>query len=210
MLVLPLSAIASADSVVTVCPEVKIAAERLPDLNIPRNAHAIFCVNGEVTVVGGHTKSFVPTATAEYYKNGKWHLMETEYTHDNGVCVVLRSGKVLLAGGSAETMGVGQTYPVEEYDPATHTFRGFSCLSTKRTLAAGAELDSDRVMVTGNWYGDDGIEMFDGITKRQLHAFSLSFFSYASAIVMPQKPLRLQRHGCGASLFRWLWLLPLL
>ena len=141
---------------------VKIVVERLPDLNIPRNAHAIFCVNGEVTVVGGHTKSFIPTPTAEYYKDGEWHLMEAEYPHDNGVCVVMKSGKVILAGGHAEPMGVGNTFPVEEYDPATHTFRGFSCLSTKRTLAVGAELDSGRVMVTGNWYAEDGIEMFDG------------------------------------------------
>ena len=144
------------------CHVIKIQAERLPDLNIPRNAHAAFCVNGEVTVVGGHTKSFIPTATAEYYKDGEWHLIDTEYPHDNGLCVVLKSGKVLLAGGHAEPMGVGQTYPVEEYDPATHTFRGFSCLSTKRTLAVGAELDSGKVVVTGNWYAEDGIEMFDG------------------------------------------------
>ena len=88
------------------CKMVKITAERLPDLNIPRNAHATFCVNGEVTVVGGHTKSFIPTATAEYYKDGEWHLIETEYPHDNGMCVVLKSGKVLLAGGHAEPMGV--------------------------------------------------------------------------------------------------------
>lgn len=146
----------------TTCPMVKIEAERLPDLNIPRNAHSIFCVNGEVTVVGGHTKSFIPTATAEYYKDGEWHLMQTEYPHDNGVCVVLRSGKVLLAGGHAEPMGVGCSYPVEEYDPATHTFRGFSCLNTKRTLAVGAELDSGKVVVSGNWYAEDGIEVFDG------------------------------------------------
>ena len=144
------------------CPIVKIEAERLPDLNIPRNAHSIFCVNGGITVVGGHTKSFIPTATAEYFKDGKWHLMETEYPHDNGICVVLKSGKVLLAGGHAEPMGVGNTFPVEEYDPVTHTFRGFSCLSTKRALAVGAELDSGRVMVTGNWYAEDGIEIFDG------------------------------------------------
>ena len=144
------------------CKMVKIETERLPDLNIARNAHAVFCVNGEVTVVGGHTKSFIPTATAEYFRDGQWHLMETEYTHDNGVCVVLKSGKVLLAGGSAEPMGVGQTYPVEEYDPATHSFRGFSCLNRKRTLAAGTELDSGRVVVAGNWYAEDGIELFDG------------------------------------------------
>lgn len=156
------------------CPQVKIQAERLPDLNIPRNAHTAFCVGGEVTVVGGHTKSFIPTATAEYYKDGEWHLIETEYTHDNGLCVVLRSGKVLLAGGSSEPMGVGQSYPVEEYDPATHSFRGFSCLNKKRTLAVGTELDSGRVVVTGNWYAEDGIEMFDGDRD----------FSYVKAVSM--------------------------
>ena len=160
MLLMPLRVLAALPQ--DTCKMLKIVPERLPDLNIPRNAHAIFCVNGEVTVVGGHTKSFIPTPTAEYYKDGEWHLMETEYPHDNGVCVVLKSGKVLLAGGHAEPMGVGNTFPVEEYDPATHTFRGFSCLSTKRTLAVGAELDSGRVMVTGNWYAEDGIEIFDG------------------------------------------------
>ncbi|MBR4729680.1 MAG: hypothetical protein IK075_05415, partial [Prevotella sp.] len=160
MALMPLMALATEphDS----CKMVKIVPERLPDLNIPRNAHATFCVNGEVTVVGGHTKSFITTATAEYFKDGKWHLLDTEYPHDNGICVVLKSSKVLLAGGHAEPMGVGQSYPVEEYDPATHTFRGFSCLSTKRTLAVGAELDSGKVVVTGNWYADDGIELFDG------------------------------------------------
>lgn len=157
MLLMSLTAVA-----VDTCKMVKITAERLPDLNIPRNAHAIFCMNGEVTVVGGHTKSFIPTTTAEYYKDGEWHLIEAEYPHDNGMCVVLKSGKVLLAGGHAEPMGVGRSYPVEEYDPETHTFRGFSCLSTKRTLAVGAELDSGKVVVTGNWYDEDGIELFDG------------------------------------------------
>ena len=144
------------------CPMVRIVAERLADLNIPRNAHAAFCVNGEVTVVGGHTTSFVPTATAEYYRDGRWHLMETAYPHDNGICVVLSSGKVLLGGGHSEPLGVGRSFPVELYDPATHTFRGFSCLDAKRTLAGGVELDSGRVVVAGNWYGDDGIELFDG------------------------------------------------
>ena len=160
--------IAQADTVSTVddslqtCPLVKIEVERLPDLNVPRNGHSAVCLNGEMTVFGGHTTNFVLTPTAEYYKDGEWHLMEMAYPHDNGLCMLLKSGKVLLAGGSAEPMGVGQTYPVEEYDPATHTFRGFCILSMKRTFASGAELDSGRVVVAGNWYADDGIEIFDG------------------------------------------------
>lgn len=162
MMLLPFVAVASSDSIKSACPLVKIEVERLPDLNIPRNGHSAVCLNGEVTVFGGHTTNFVLTPTAEYYKDGEWYLMDMAYPHDNGLCTVLHSGKVLLAGGSAEPMGVGQSYPVEEYDPETHTFRGFSILSMKRTFASGIELDSGRVVVTGNWYAGDGIEMFDG------------------------------------------------
>ena len=107
------------------CMVRKIEAERLADLNVPRSAHTAFCVNGEVTVVGGHTTNFVPTATAEYFKDGRWHLVETAFPHDNGICVVLSSGKVILGGGSEKPLGIGQTFPVEEYDPTTHTFRAF-------------------------------------------------------------------------------------
>ena len=68
--------IAQADVVSTVddsqqtCPMVKIEVERLPDLNVPRNGHSAVCLNGDVTVFGGHTTNFVPTSTAEYYKDG--------------------------------------------------------------------------------------------------------------------------------------------
>ena len=144
------------------CMVRKIEAERLADLNVPRSAHTAFCVHGEVTVVGGHTTNFVPTATAEYFKDGRWHLVETAFPHDNGICVVLSSGKVILGGGSEKPLGIGQTFPVEEYDPTTHTFRAFSCFDTKRTLAQAIEIDSGRVVVAGNWYAGDSIELFDG------------------------------------------------
>ena len=78
---------------------VRLQVERLPDLNVPRAGHQLFYVNGELTVAGGHTDGFVPTPTAEYYKDGKWHLLQTTYTHDFGLSVVLKSGRVLLAGG---------------------------------------------------------------------------------------------------------------
>lgn len=32
-----------------------LPVERLADLHIPRTGHVVFCVNGEVTVAGGHT-----------------------------------------------------------------------------------------------------------------------------------------------------------
>ena len=142
------------------CPVIKLEAERLPDLNIPRAGHALFYANGELTVAGGHTNGFVPTPTAEYFKDGEWHTVPMTYTHDFGLSAVLKSGKVLLAGGCEQPTGIGQTYTAELYDPQTHTFRGFANMCQKRVLASALELDSGQVVIAGNWYHQDGIEIF--------------------------------------------------
>lgn len=157
----------------TSCSLVKIEAKKLPDLNVPRTGHSVFTVNGELVVVGGHTTGFIPTATAEYYSDGEWHLLQTVYAHDDGLCVVLKSGKVLIGGGHERHLGIGQTFPVEMYDPATHTFDGFGCLDRKRTMASAMEIDSGRVVIAGNWYGDDAIELFDG-NKQFTHVKDVS------------------------------------
>ena len=146
----------------TGCRIVKVATEQLPDLNIPRSGHTAFVANGEVTLVGGHTAGFVLTPTAEYLKDGKWHLVQTVYAHDGGFSVSLKSGKVLLGGGFKDNLGIGQSFEVEMYDPATHHFYGFGCLNQKRASATAIELDSGQVLITGNWYADDGMERFDG------------------------------------------------
>ncbi|MBR1668398.1 MAG: helix-turn-helix domain-containing protein [Bacteroidaceae bacterium] len=143
-------------------PMMKIKAERLPDLNTPRAGHASFCIGDELFVAGGHTTGFVPTATAEYFANDQWHTIQMTYSHDNGLYVKLASGKVLLAGGHERDLGIGQTFGAELYDPATHTFGNYGCLEMKRSLAAGTEIDSGRVIISGNWYAQDGIELFDG------------------------------------------------
>ena len=146
------------------CPVVRVEAERLPDMNVPRSGHSAILVNGEVTVIGGHTSGFVLTPTAEYLKDGEWHQLQTVYTHDGGISIVMKSGKVLLAGGFKDNLGIGQSYEVELYDPVNHQFNGFGCLDKKRVSGAAVELDSGRVMIAGNWYADDAIEMFDGKT----------------------------------------------
>ena len=138
-----------------------IEAERLPDMNMPRSGHVLFWVNNEIVAVGGHTKGFVPTATAEYFSGHRWHLMNTDYVHDDGFSVMLPSGKVLIGGGHNEPLGIGQSFSVESYDPAAHSFEGFGCLDRKRAIAAALAIDSVKVMVAGNWYADDGIELFD-------------------------------------------------
>ena len=143
-------------------PMTKIVPQRLPDLNIPRFCHGTFFADGELTVTGGHTSGFVPTPTAEFLKDGQWQVMQMAYPHDDGLCVPLRNGKVLLAGGYEKNLGVGQTIEAELYAPATHTFEGFGCLDRRRTQVSGIELPNGQVVAAGNWYHPDAIETYDG------------------------------------------------
>lgn len=69
----------------------------------------------------------------------------------------LSSGKVLIAGGHSQNMGIGQSFEAELYDPESHTTEGFASLNTKRSLASATELDIGRVVISGNWYHDDAI-----------------------------------------------------
>ena len=146
----------------TACPMVEINAEQLANLTTPRSGHCAFRIGQEIVLVGGHTLGFIPTKTAEYYDDDEWHQLETVYDHDGGSGLQMKSGKVLLAGGFETHLGIGQTYVAEMYDPQTRTFEGFGCLDKKRALASAIELDSNKVYITGNWYGEDEIECFDG------------------------------------------------
>lgn len=158
---LPLAAQSQGNGAVQ-CPVVKIEAERLADLNMPRYGHTVLLLNGEPTVIGGHTTNFVPTPTLEYYKDGKWHLVPTAFTHDDGCAVELSTGKVLIMGGHKENMGVGQSFEVEIYDPLTRTSEGFASLDTKRAMLSALALDDGRAVIAGNWYHKDAIEIYDG------------------------------------------------
>lgn len=146
------------------CPAVHLEVERLPDMNMARSGHILLNLGDEILAAGGHTDGFVPTATAEYYKDGEWHLLDMVYAHDDGFAVAMKSGKVLIGGGHEKSLGIGQTYPVELYDPSTHTFKGFSCLDTNRALCRALELDSGKVVICGNHYNDDSFELFDGMS----------------------------------------------
>ena len=160
MLLLPLAA--QPGGGVMQCPVVKIEAERLAYLNEPRYGHTVLLLNGEPTAIGGHTTNFVPTPTLEYYKDGKWHLVQTAFTHDDGCAVELATGKVLIMGGHKENMGIGQSFEVELYDPFTHTSEGFASLDTKRAMFSALALDDGRAVIAGNWHHEDGIEIYDG------------------------------------------------
>ena len=157
------------------CPTVRLEVRRLADLNVPRNCHLTFVAGGDVVVVGGHTSGFVPTATAEYLHGGKWHLLNTVYSHDQATSLPMRSGKVMIAGGHEQHLGIGQIFAMEFYDPASHTFTGWGCLNQKRCWASAIELDKGEVIITGNWYHDDSIEMYDGkVNNHHIKAVSVS------------------------------------
>ena len=172
---------------VNACPMVKIEAKQMPDLNIARAGHVLFYVNDELTVAGGHTDGFVPSPTAEYLKEGEWHPLQMVYNHDNALAIVLRNGKVLLAGGSSEPIGIGQTFLSELYDPKSHTFDGFNSMQHKRTLASALELDSGQVVIAGNWYHQDGIEVFDSRLRR-FHYLRNVNTSRATPIILQTAP----------------------
>ncbi len=160
MALLPLAAQAKGDA--ATCPVVKIEAERLADLNIPREGTLLLCLNGEPTVIGSHTTNFVPTPTIEYFKDGKWHVVQMAYGHDDGFAVELSTGQVLIGGGHEHNLGIGQSFEVELYDPLSHTCEGFGSLDTKRALASALALDDGRAVIAGNWYHEDAVEMYDG------------------------------------------------
>jgi hypothetical protein len=142
----------------------------------------------------------VPTPTAEYLKDGKWHTMPMTYTHDFGLSVVLKSGKVLLAGGCEQPTGIGQTYTAELYDPQTHTFRGFGNMHQKRVWASALELDSGQVVIAGNWYQKDGIEIFHEVQSSSGDYKGKSSFSYVKDVTAERSTPYIFRMADGDAL----------
>ena len=160
----------------------RIVPERLPDMTMPRCGHGIFYANGELTVTGGHTTHFVPVATAEYYADGEWHQLPMAYPHDNGFAVVLHSGEVLVGGGHAEELGVGQTYTLERYNPTAHTFEGFGCLDRRRVLA-NATVIGQRVIISGNHYAADAIACYNG--RSQVEHVKAAHQGHCNPYILP-------------------------
>lgn len=141
-------------------PFVPMETESLPEMNTPRAGHALVWADDHILVVGGHTTGFVPTPTAEYYKNGKWHQIPTLYLHDTPFALVLKDGDVLIGGGYEKDFGVGQTWGVECYHPATHSFAPKSIMDRKRAHASALELEHGEIVISGNWYATDVTEIY--------------------------------------------------
>ena len=140
---------------------VPMATKRLPDMNEPRNGHALVWAAGHILVVGGHTTGFIPTSTAEYYEDGRWHSIPTLYPHDTPFALVLKNDDVLVGGGYESSFGVGQTWGVERYHPKTHTFTPEPIMEEKRAHASAMEMEDGSIVISGNWYATDFTEIYN-------------------------------------------------
>ena len=141
-----------------------MATKRLPDLNEARTGHALVWAGDHILAIGGHTTGFIPTATAEYYSNGRWHTLPTLYSHDTPFALVLNDGDVLVGGGYESSFGIGRTWGVERYHPATHGFTPAPIMDQKRAHASALELEDGSIVISGNWYAPDFTEIYNGST----------------------------------------------
>jgi len=137
-----------------------MATKRLPDLNEARTGHALVWAGDHVLAIGGHTTGFIPTATAEYYEGRRWHTLSTLYPHDTPFALVLKNGDVLMGGGYESSFGVGQTWGVERYHPATNSFTPAHIMDKKRAHASALELEDGRIVISGNWWTTDFTEIY--------------------------------------------------
>jgi len=141
-------------------PLYKMTVERLPDLPKPRGGQHTMLLGDELTVLGGITDGFVLEPTICYLKDGAWHQVPMKYPHHYGFTTLLPDGGVMLGGGCAENFGIGQSWGVETYDPAAHACKAVGIMDRKRAGASAGVLEDGRVVISGNWYADDAVELY--------------------------------------------------
>ena len=142
-------------------PLYKMTVERLPDLPKPRGGQHTMLLGDELTVLGGITDGFVLEPTICYLKDGAWHQVPMKYPHHYGFTTLLPDGSVMLGGGCSENFGIGQSWGVEIYNPSTHTTKAVGIMDRKRAGASASVLSDGRVIIAGNWYAEDAIEIFE-------------------------------------------------
>jgi hypothetical protein len=147
-------------SLLQAIPLIRMEYGKLPDMPTPRCAPVVTSSGESIFAFGGHTSGFIPVATAACFSGGKWQTLDMTYPHDGGFLTVLPDGKWMLGGGSEKPFGIGQTFGVELFDPATHSFSPLTIMDQPRAYASAAALPGGRIIVSGNWYKEDGIELY--------------------------------------------------
>lgn len=141
-------------------PAKKLDFKVLKSLNRPRGGHALVVNGEEVLVVGGHTTGFVPIASAERFDGRGWALIPMNFTHDFGFAARLPGGDIMVGGGCAESFGIGQSWGVERYLSRERRFEPVGIMSRKRALCRAASLPDGQVVLSGNWYAPDALEVY--------------------------------------------------
>ena len=154
---LPGQALGEVDGV----PLYKMTVERLPDLPKPRGGQHTMLLGDELTVLGGITDGFVLEPTIAYLRDGAWHQVPMKYPHYYGFTTLLQDGSVMLGGGCTENFGIGQSWGVETYNPSTHTCKAVGIMDRKRAGVSASVLQDGRVVISGNWYADDAIGLYE-------------------------------------------------
>ena len=192
-------------------PFYELRAERQPDLTAPRGGSHFMLLNGEPTLLGGITDAFVLEPSIEYYSDGKWNKVPMKYPHYYGFTTLLPDGKAMLGGGCAENFGIGQSWGVEVYDPATHSTTALGIMDRKRAGVSALALADGEVLISGNWLAADAIEHYvpgkgfsqikEAATPRaypyilQSAPDNVLIFSGSSAYGGPAEPLVDRLHG---------------
>ena len=140
--------------------ETEIPVKVLESLNVPRGGHSLVVAGDEILVLGGHTTGFVPLSSAERFDGHSWTLIPMHYPHDLGFSTNLPDGSILVGGGTAEAFGIGQSWGVERYVPQTRSFEPVGILDRKRATPRAVCLPDGRVVVGGNWYAPDALEVY--------------------------------------------------
>lgn len=154
---LPGQALGEVDGV----PLYKMTVERLPDLPRPRGGHHTMLLGDELTVLGGITDGFVLEPTIAYLRDGAWRQVAMKYPHYYGFTTLLQDGSVMLGGGCSENFGIGQSWGVETYNPSTHTCKAVGIMDRKRAGVSASVLQDGRVVISGNWYAEDAIGLYE-------------------------------------------------
>lgn len=132
-------------------------------LSTPRKGHeATVLADGSVLVTGGDATGLpaaarfdpAPLATAERYApgtgTGSWSQVPAMPAgRSRHRAVLLRSGKVLVCGGTHGPAGTAGFRSTLLYDPATGTWRPTGALATGRHDFAAVELSDGRVLTVG-------------------------------------------------------------
>ena len=163
----------------------------LPPMPGGRWQHASVAIDGRVYVVGGVVQGPNPRALWAYdIASGVWQTdlapMPTEREH---LTAVAANGKLIAIGGRKTQ----QSGAVEEYDPATNTWRSLPDLPTPRGGSA-AGLIGNVIHVAG------GENLNAMSTYPQHEALDLSTMTWSSAPDLPTK-----RHGLASAVVDGRW-----